>query len=218
MKKTTYRLIFSLYLFLYLVLTTLSVGVFFIFRPFILLDNSKSYLLCKNNYRYFIGPNLVYSFDGKIDAYNDKKARKVCEYGIIRDYGDTFKTPSLNYDFNPIYSQESSWSNAAFAFFLAFCLGAILIEVTFKAVSLLFLTKKQMLQFILIIFFLNITGGIFFNFLMKKPAAEVFCQKKVNTMILNFKLSINFTSQSEEEKYVNGFTKQLYQQCLSEEL
>src|SRR3989338_10998377 len=147
MKKTIYWLIFSLYLLLYLILIFFSLGVFYIFRPFKLIDNSKSYLLCKNNYRYFIGPNLVYSFDGRIDAYNDKKARKVCEYGIIRDYGDNFKTPSLNYNFNPVYSQESSWSNAAFAFFLAFSLGAVLIEANFKTVSLLFLAKKQIHEF-----------------------------------------------------------------------
>ena len=218
MKKTIYWLIFSLYLLLYLILIFFSLGVFYIFRPFKLIDNSKSYLLCKNNYRYFIGPNLVYSFDGRIDAYNDKKARKVCEYGIIRDYGDTFKTPSLNYNFNPVYSQESSWSNAAFAFFLAFSLGAVLIEANFKTVSLLVLIKKKIPQFILLIFFSIMAGGILFNVLMKKPAAEIFCQKKVNTMILNFKLSVNFTSQSEEEKYVNGLMQKLYEQCLRQEL
>lgn len=58
----------------------------------------------------------------------------------------------------------------------------------------------------------------FYQVTIKKSATQIFCQKKVNTMILNFKLSINFTSQSEEEKYVNGVMKELYEQCLRQEL
>ena len=150
MKKTTYWLIFSLYLLSYLILISFSLGVFYVFRPFKFIDNSKSYLLCKNNYRYFIGPNLVYSFNGRIDTYNDKKARKVCEYGIIRDYSDTFKTPSLNYIFNPVYSQESSWFDAAFSFFLAIAVGTILTETIVKIITLSFFKK-------------NLTNSIFFG-------------------------------------------------------
>lgn len=51
-------------------------------------------------------------------------------------------------------------------------------------------------------------------FIFKKPLAQIFCQKKANAMILNFKLSVNFTSQSEEERYVNSLVKKLYDQCL----
>ena len=58
----------------------------------------------------------------------------------------------------------------------------------------------------------------FYQVTIKKPATQIFCQKKVNAMILNFKLSVNFTSQSEEEKYVNGLMKELYEQCLRQEL
>ena len=138
----------TLYLLLYLLLISSSLGVFYIFRPFKFIDNSKSYLLCQNNNKFFIGPNLVFTFDGLLDSYNDKKARKLCEYSLIRDYADTLKTPpAVNYGFTPVYSQESSWSNTAFAFFLAFSLGAVLIEANFKTVSLLFLAKKQIHEF-----------------------------------------------------------------------
>lgn len=219
MKKTAHWILFSSYLTSYFALITFSIGVFYVFRPFKFVDNSKSYLACKNNNRYFIGPNLVYSFDGKIDTYNDKKARKVCEYGLIRDYGDQYKAPAtINYIFNPVYSQESSWSNAAFAFFLALFTGAVLIEAGFKTVSLLFLAKKQILQLTLWVFFSILAGGVLFHFLIKKPATQIYCQRKVNTMILNFKLSINFTSQSEEDRYVNEFMKKLYGDCLREKL
>lgn len=219
MKKTAHWLLFYLYLASYFLLIAFSVSIFYVFQPFQFVDNSKSSLACKNNNRYFIGPNLVYSFDGKIDAYNDKKARKVCEYGLIRDYKDEYKAPSsVNYIFNPVYSQESSWSNAAFAFFLAFSLGIVFIEVVFKSVSLLPLLKKHMIHFTLLIFLSVLLGGLLFNFLLKKPTTQIYCKKKVNAMTLNFKLSINFTAQSEEDQYVNNLMKKLYQECLLNEL
>lgn len=143
MRKVSYWLIYSTYLLSYFVLLAFSIGVFSLFQPFNLVDNSKSKLICKNNYSYYIGPNLVFSFNARIDSYNDKKARKVCEYGIIRDYNDTFKTPEMNYTFVPAYTQESSWLNAVFAAFLTIVTGTILIETSVKILTYLIYRKDQ---------------------------------------------------------------------------
>lgn len=144
MKKLIPKIFIFFYFLIYLILIAVSGGIFYIFRPFTYIDNNKSYLICEKGNSYIIGPNLVYSFSGKLDNFNDKKARKVCEYGVIRDYGDTFKTPlKINYTFYPITSQESSWLQSCFAFLLSMIFGTILIETLTIPFSFLAFKKNH---------------------------------------------------------------------------
>ena len=123
-----------IYIVLYVFFISISIGVFFIFKPFQYIDNQKSYLICtKDQSRFEIGPNLIYAFSRSLDSYNDKKARKLCEYKTIRDYADSQKTPeTVNYKFYPVYTNESSWLNAIQAGVYTFIVLAFLIELTKK--------------------------------------------------------------------------------------
>lgn len=130
----TTKIFFILYLLLYQVLFSFVVGVFLIYKPFAYLDNITSYIICqKNKAKFEIGPNFIYSFNHVLDKYNDQKARKICEYGLIRDYANSLKIPETqNYTFFPVYRQESSWIDAFFISFIVLLVGAVAIEIPFS--------------------------------------------------------------------------------------
>lgn len=127
----------------YIFILTLSMAVFYVFRPYSYVDNCSSYINCTNkNVKYPLGPSFVYCFGDKLDSYNSKKSRKLCEYGIMWDYQDTYKVNNkTNYRLNLIYQQESSWINAFLISSLTFIIGVIIIE-TFKTVLLKLVFKK----------------------------------------------------------------------------
>ena len=120
---------FLFYLISYPVLISLSIGIFFIYRPFAYVDSVKSYIVCNQSKSTFeIGPNFIFAFTDILDEFNDKKARKLCKYGLVKDYADTLKTPGRqNYTFYPIYTTESSWIDAFVISFIAFIFGSTLI-------------------------------------------------------------------------------------------
>lgn len=138
MKNKLFPLVFAIYLISYLILASCSLAVFMIFRPFKSIDNVNSNLACHNQSQYKSGPNLVFSFNGKLDDYNDKKARKVCQYGIIRDYKDEYKaSDKVNYDYHPVYIRESNLNDAVLALFLTLLTGSVIIEFLMKSFSYL---------------------------------------------------------------------------------
>lgn len=130
MDRLRFKIFLFFYLVYYLLLATISASVFLIFRPFVYIDNRHSYVTCNNDRGKFeIGPNFIYTFRPYLDQYNDKKARKLCGYGIIKDYGNTVNTPEKqNYVFYPVTVQESSWTNAFLVSITTFILGTIIIE------------------------------------------------------------------------------------------
>lgn len=125
----------------YFVFHTVVVAIAFtassIYRPFTFVDNDHSYVLChQSNTKYETSPNLIFAVDEKLDPFNDKKARKLCQYQIIKDYGDTYATPGqINYTFLPALRQESSWLQAAFAFFIVYVFGSVVISLIFKPMT-----------------------------------------------------------------------------------
>lgn len=125
------KLFFQIYIILYIILFSLSIGSFVLFRPFTYIDNDHSYVLCKSdNVRYELGPNYIFAVGEQLDPFNDAKARKLCEHKIIRDYNHSYPTPEKqNYTFLPAKFQDSSWLNAIFAFLITFFLGMGFIEL-----------------------------------------------------------------------------------------
>ncbi|OGK08677.1 hypothetical protein A2767_01250 [Candidatus Roizmanbacteria bacterium RIFCSPHIGHO2_01_FULL_35_10] len=119
---------------IYSIIISLALIVFIIYAPFTLVDNKYSYLICsKNKARFEIGPNLIYTFNQSLDNFNDKKARKLCEYGLIKDYSDSLKTPpEKNYNFYPVYITESSWLDAIFLGFITYLSGLTIITFLIK--------------------------------------------------------------------------------------
>lgn len=124
----------SIYIILHAILFSIVTCVFFIYRPYSYIDNIRSYITCNQTGEKFeIGPNLIYTFTGSLDGFNDKKARKLCQYGLIRDYADNLKTPSVkNYNFYPIYTKESNWIDDAVITSIIFIIGACTISFICK--------------------------------------------------------------------------------------
>ncbi len=192
------------------------------------LDNAKSHIICnKNGAPFEIGWNFVYSFERKLDDWNDIKARKLCEYNLIKDYGNTLKTPAeINYRFEPKYIIESSWADAIFMFFATFIFAVIAIE----AIRILYFTfflkkqapthtldKKKVAIFILMA--LVLVPLLFFT-LIKKPSAVVFCQRQIARKVNNFKRIIfryGIFPIPEEDQHINSVIKPLYEKCLENE-
>ncbi len=108
---------------------SLSFSTVRFFKPYAYVENNTSYLMCDDGSRFETGPNSIFSLESRLDPVNDKKARKLCQYKIIRDYGDTYKASSqINYRFYPDIKNESSWINAVLAGVTVFILGSVLIE------------------------------------------------------------------------------------------
>ncbi len=114
----------------YSIIICLSLVAFSIFKPFTYIDNDHSYIHCFNDsISYETSPNLIFAVDKKLDAFNDEKARKLCQYKIISDYINYYKKPAqVNYELLPAYAQKSSWPAAVFAFWLTFILGSFITE------------------------------------------------------------------------------------------
>ena len=124
-------MLFGLYLFFYSLLLAVVFGVFIVFRPFTYIDNDHSNVICRtDNAHYETSPNLIFLIDEHLDKLNDVKARKLCQYHIIRDYNNTYESPThINYTLLPAIAYESSWINDIFVCLVTFFIGASLIEI-----------------------------------------------------------------------------------------
>lgn len=206
----------------YLLILSVAFGVFYIFKPYRFIDNDKSAIICSNNNSHFeIGWNFIYSFDGKFDAFNDIKARKLCEYGLIKDYGNTLKTPGeINYNFKPEFLTESNWGDALLMFAATVIFGIFLVEGTqlfLQKKSVTTYSKKNVISFLAAS--LILVPIIFFS-VVRKPAAVIYCKRQVAHKINNFKRVIfkyGVFPIPEEDAHIKTLLAPLYDQCLTRE-
>ena len=75
---------------------------------------------------------------------------------------------------------------------------------------------KTVLNILISVFVLSAIILLYFAFL-KDPVIKIYCNKKTHTQILNTKLAINFTVNSEEDYYINNHFKSLFDECRREE-
>lgn len=218
---------FSVFYFIsYVILISAALGIFYIFKPYTYIDNAASTVACKNGNQYEIGWNFIYTFNDKLDDFNDVKARKVCEYGAIKDYGNTLKAPeAINYKLQPVYIQESSWADAIFMFFVTLIFGAITTE-TFRSIYFIHIKKakppespNKLYLKIYLALLLFLVPTIFFV-IIKKPAQVVFCKRQVARKVNNFKRVIfkyGIVPIPEEDKHIKSILNPLYESCLMRE-
>ena len=219
LKKYIFHSFFSV---AYFVVFLDSISAFYIFKPFIYIDNAASKIICNNGAEYETGWNFIYSLDGTFDEFNDIKARKICQHGAIKDYGNTLATPdNKNYRFEPTFIQESGWSDAILMFFAALFFGALLIEVCkiiilkSKNITVSFEKNKILVPFIGSILLAPL---IFFLFL-KNPASHIHCKRQVARKINNFKRIIfkyGIFPIPEEQKHLDYTAPMVYKECLRE--
>ena len=154
-KKNVIQVFLIFYVLAYCISIALCIGVFIIYRPYVYVDNITSSITCDTNGSSFeTRPNFIYTFTDSLDTFNDKKARKLCEYGLIKDYSDSLKNlSSVNYVFKPIYIQESSWIDAVIAFFISFLICIACIEIVRK---IFFKKFEGVIERTILLFFLRL--------------------------------------------------------------
>lgn len=207
----------SIYLISYVIIFSIAYSVFYIFKPYKYVDNATSKIICdKNSAQFDTGWNFVYTFNQQLDQFNDKKARKMCEYNVIKDYADTLKTPpAVNYRFVPQFTHESNWTDALIMFFAPLILGTIFIEAARNV-----LHKSLLIHQALIILLSALLGFFLFFVVLKKPAAEIFCARQVARKVNNFKrvvFKFGVFPIPEENSYIQSILPDLYQNCLKNE-
>lgn len=207
------------YLLLYPIIISVSLGTLYIFKPYTYIDNAKSLIVCHKNHASFeIGWNFIYTFDDKLDPWNDEKARKICEYNVIKDYINTVQTPKeINYRFEPKYIQESSWLDSILMFFATLVAGIFFLEVTKK---ILIGETSDRIWSRAYAFISIILAIVLFLFILKKPAAMIYCKRQVARKVNNFKRVIfkyGVFPIPEEDKHISSLLNPLYEKCLESE-
>lgn len=197
-------------------LVIISIGIFFVFKPYSYVSNEKSYITCdKTGAKFDIGPNYVYTLENKLDLYNDKKTRKLCEYGIIRDYTDTRQTPLFkNYHFTPVWVTQSSWIDAFFMSISAFIFG-------FAVISSLVKINLQWPQFKNYLFAIIFLSLILFGLIFKRPAILIYCKRQIAQKVVELRDSsyrYGIMKIPQEEKYLKDILPGLEKKCLEKNL
>lgn len=205
----------------YSIIAVISLAVFIIFKPYSYIDNNRSQIVCdKSSAAFDIGPNYIYTFETTLDDFNDKKARKLCEYGIIRDYQDFYKTPlAKNYLFRPTYSHESSWPDALLISTATFFLGAFVFELIKKMISAKEKIKIRKLPIVIKTISVILMLALFIVF-FRPEAVKLFCKKQVAKKVVNFRNAAyknGVYSVPEEGRHINSSLLAIYERCLIEE-
>lgn len=197
---------------IYILIISLSIGAFWLFRPFQYIDNYESRVICNNGVIYQTGPSVIFSTDGTIDTWNEKKTEKLCAYGMVLDYYDMYKAPgNVNYRFSPAYQTDSSWQQALFAFLVLSGLGILTIESVQKLFRLHYKVNWPFGVAILL------GGCVLFFFLFKKPFNYLYCQRKVTLVTWDFRRSANRSGKTmpkEEEDYVKSIRQKVFNDCM----
>jgi len=169
----------------YVIVCILAVSFFYISRPYTIIDHNKSNIICTNsNKTYELGPNFFYLFGNTFDPLIDSNIRKLCEYEIINDYQNTFKTPdNVNYKISPVYIQEMQWGDTFLVAIVFIMLGIGMAELIQKQIMDPVSKKKRY-------FFAAFVVSLVIVFLFLKPHIDnLYCERQVASSIANFKKS-----------------------------
>ena len=190
----------------YAIIISVSLFTFFIFRPYKFIEHNKTKIVCqKNNQSYYIGPNLIFAFEEKLDPQTDKNVRKLCEYAIINDSQNTFKTPEkVNYALSVAYEKEGSWVDTALV-------SSVIFLLMITILNKFFLNFKFFNPVAILI------GLILFLFFLSKPAKSLFCERQMASHINNFKKSAygyGLLRIQQEEVRIKPLLQQAYKKCV----
>lgn len=195
-----------------LILTfSLAIGMFFLFEPFKYLDNDQSTVICNTGGEFNIGPNYIYSFEDKLDKFNDVKARKLCTFGAIRDYINYYKTPAQkNYQLKPVFAQNSSWGDATIVTMAAILFAWFILNLLLeKNLQNIFSTKLFIVSILI--------SGLLFVLFLKNTVKKIYCQRQIAQKVVNFRNSAfkyGVQSVPEEDKHIKEITPEIFQKCL----
>lgn len=175
------------------ILISVSLFIFYLLLPFKFIDHNESKITCqKNNASYKLGPNLIFALDEKLDSLTDKNIRKLCEYAILNDYQDTYKTPTkINYHLELAYQQEGSWGDTVLISIGIFLLLSILFNTLGKLINhkSQIPNSNKLSNFKLLNTLAILLGLIFFLLFLYKPARHLYCERKIAAKMSNFQKS-----------------------------
>lgn len=205
-----------LYLLTYAIVFSIAIAVFYLYRPYSFIDHRKTKIICnKNNVSYDIGPNLIFAFDQKLDPLTDKNVRKLCEYAIINDDQDTYKTPSkINYRLELEHQKEGSWGDALLLSLAVFFLGLFIVNALTSFWQPAESGGASRIRSFVIV---SIISLIIFQILLKTPVKKIFCERQMASLINNFKKSAygyGLQRIQQEEPRMRSVLKNIYQNCL----
>lgn len=184
---------------------------FYLLRPFTIIDHFKTKVVCNtNNATYEIGPNLIYIFDDKPDGRTEKNIRKLCEYAIINDYNDTYKTPeNKNYRLATQYVSYGSWGDTV----LITTIMIIVFAGTIAMALQFFKFSPQPIIFALALFFSLVVFGIF----LFQPAKKMYCKRQIIAKLGNYKRSAyghGLQRIDQDSKHFHAVLAKLYKKCV----
>lgn len=174
-----------------LISVVLSLFAFYTFIPYKFVDHENSRIICLNNHQsYTIGPNLFYLFSTEFDSNIDKNVRKLCEFGIINDFQDTYKTPNRqNYQLQIVQKYSNGWGDALLIGVSVFLFIYFALIKVYPSVQKYHHIHTPGLNF----YFLNsitiILGFAVFYLFLSKPAKFIHCEKNQASKLSDFKKS-----------------------------
>ncbi len=198
----------------YLVIFLFFFTALYIFRPYAITNYDKSKIVCqKNNLAYEFGPNLIFAIDHTLDPQTDKNVRKLCEYSIINDFQDTYKTPpQVNYRLEIANDTDGGWADTLLVSLSILCLGSIFIEFCKNKLAK---EQKTRIQIIGVFF---AAGVLIFFLLLRNPSQKLFCNRVIASNLANFRRSAygyGLARMREEEPHLRSFIQEVYVKCLN---
>lgn len=189
----------------------LAISILYLFRPYQFIDHNKTKIVCDNNMSYEIGPNLIFNSSGKFDEQEDKNVRKLCEYAIINDLADSYKSPEkINYHLMISYGKEGSWVDAFLISIAFFLVGSTIIENLLDSFIKMKIGKTS-------IIILALLGGfLMFMIFLKNPFTKVYCERQMASRINNFKKAaygFGFERIAQEEAHIKKILSSQFKTC-----
>ncbi|OGK08674.1 hypothetical protein A2767_01235 [Candidatus Roizmanbacteria bacterium RIFCSPHIGHO2_01_FULL_35_10] len=206
--------LFILNIIVEVILLAAALFLFYIFQPYQFIDHNKTKVICnKNNASYDIGPNLIHILDRKPDSISDKDIRKLCEYSLINDTQDVLRTPEkINYKIAVNYEHEGNWLESFFISLTVYLLLKYLLQ-NYLRLTFNFKSIKSILVFIACIVF----SWIFFFFFLIKPAKQISCERRLASVVNNFKKSaygFGLKRLQQEDIKMKPILKKAYAACI----
>ena len=174
----------------YFLLTLVSFFVFFIFRPYSIIDHSETKIACSNNStNYKLGENFLYLFNKEFDSETDKNVKNLCG--------------NSTYSILPISERRGSFREAIIMSLAVFSVGIYCLKN---------INKGSIISILMGLV-------VCFSFL-KTTASSFYCERQIAGRVGNFRRSaygFGWVKFQNEQSRINQVIIQAFKTCLEKE-